>query len=63
MIEVKKIAVHIHKKQCIVSINVFKNHPGDEVTFSDRSVLYSELKLRGPSRRFLYFNKNIKNTE
>jgi len=28
-----------------MSINVFKKHPGNKITFNDRSVLYGELKV------------------
>ena len=29
----------------IMSVNVFKKHPGNKITFSDRSILCGELKV------------------
>jgi len=31
----------------IMSINVFKQHPGNKITFSDRSIICGELKVVG----------------
>ena len=36
-----------------MSINVFKKHPGNKITFSDRSVLCSEVKVTGSRRQVI----------
>ena len=37
-----------------MSINVFKNHPGNKITFSDRFVLYGKLKVVGSRLKVIF---------
>ena len=44
-----------------MSINVFKKHPGKKITFSDRSVLCSEVKGRSTGSRRQVIQKSRAN--
>ena len=41
----------------IMSINVFKKHPGNKITFSNRAILCGELKVMGSRPKVIFENE------
>jgi len=54
----KKSYLQIYTKSSnvtsIMSIYIFRKHPGNHITFSDRSVLYGELKVMGSRPKVIF---------
>ena len=41
------MSIHNSNDKNIMSINVFKKHPANKITFSNRAILSGELKIMG----------------